>query len=168
MLLSLIEKCTLPGGKVMPEEDERVARLKTPEECEQFAVNVEARGKTDLAMSARRRAVELRALKHNAKTAAEREALEAVYAYERVLSGSKGKKITASRTWQMIKRHGIISAVERVVSRPTEAKGYTALVKMGMEDKAFEAVVLRHPEAFSVEAVSRSRDRLRELKGAEN
>src|SRR5882672_9281909 len=125
----------------MPDQDERVARLKTPQECEQFAINVEARGKPELALSARRRAVELLALSHNANGAAEREALEAVYAYERVLSGNRGKKIRATRTWQMIAKLGIIAAVERVVSRPSEAKGYTALVKMGMEDKAFEAVV---------------------------
>ena len=63
----------------------------------------------------------------------------------------------------MIAKHGIIQAVERVVSRPSEAKGYTALVKMGMEDKAFEAVVLRHPRVFSAMAVERSRERLNQL-----
>jgi hypothetical protein len=97
------------------------------------AVNVEARGKHELARFARRRGVELRALRHNANGAAEREALEAVYAYERVLSENSGKKIKASRTWQMIAWHGIIRAVERVVSRPSEAKGYNDLVKMRVE-----------------------------------
>ena len=76
--------------------DERVARLKTPDECEQFALNVQAR-LPDLARAARRRAVELRAAAHGATSAAEREALEAVYAYERVLSQKRGKKIRASR-----------------------------------------------------------------------
>ena len=60
--------------------DERIARLKAPEDCEQFAINVEERGKPDLAREARRRAVELRAATHGAETAAEREAFEAVYA----------------------------------------------------------------------------------------
>jgi hypothetical protein len=63
----------------------------------------------------------------------------------------------------MIKRRGIIPAVEHVVSRSQEAKGYIALVEMGMEDMAFEAVVLRHPEVLSADAVERSRIRLREL-----
>ena len=67
------------------------------------------------------------------------------------------------RTWQMIKRHGLIPAVELVVSRRKEAKGYTALVEMGREDMAFEAVVLRHPEVFSPGAVERSKERLRQL-----
>jgi hypothetical protein len=38
--------------------------------------------------------------------------------------------------------------------------GYAALLKMGMEDKAFEAVVLRRPGVFSAEAVRGSRERL--------
>jgi ribosomal protein L37AE/L43A len=53
--------------------DERIARLETPEGAEQFAINVEAMGLPDLALAARRRAVELRAAAHGAKTAAERE-----------------------------------------------------------------------------------------------
>lgn len=140
--------------------DERVARLKTPEDCEQFALNVQAK-LPDLAQAARRRAVELRASAHGAETAAEREALAAVYAYERVLSKKNGKKVRASRTWQMIERHGIIEAVERAVKRPADPAGYTALAEMGMQDLSFESVVVRHPDAFSPEAVARSDERLR-------
>jgi hypothetical protein len=141
--------------------DERVARLETPEECEQFVINVE-NGLPDLALAARRRAVELRAAQHGATTAAEREALQAVYAYERVLREKRGKTVRASRTWQMIKRHGIIPAVERVVKRRDVTSGYKALVEMGMPDFAFEAVVCRHPSVFSTEALKRSRERLEE------
>ena len=86
--------------------------------------------------------------------------MEAVYAYERALSQVKGKKIRASRTWPMIKKQGIIAAVERIVTRKNETTGYRVLVEMGMQDMAFEAVVLRHPDVFSVEAVEQSQSRL--------
>jgi hypothetical protein len=142
--------------------DERVARLNTPQECEQFAINVADR-LPELALAARRRAVELRAAMHGAATDAEREALQAVYACERVLSNRRGKTVRASRTWQMIKRHGIIKAVERAVDRPDVTAGYTALVEMGMPDFAFEAVVCRHPNVFTAEALKRSQERLKEL-----
>lgn len=145
----------------MVDMDESVARLKTPEECEQFSINVAERW-PDLARAAHRRAVELRAELHGAANDAEREALQAVYAYERVLSQKHGKTVHASRTWQMIKRHGIIKAVERAVDRPDETSGYTALIKMGMPDFAFEAVVCRHPTVFSDEALKRSQERMRE------
>ncbi len=144
-----------------PPADERVARLETPEECDQFALNVQDR-LPDLARGARRRAVELRAASHGAKTAAEQEALAAVYAYERVLSERRGRTVRATRTWQMIARHGIIGAVERAVNRPVDPVGYTALAEMGMQDLAFETVVLRHRDLFSPEAVARSSERLRD------
>ena len=141
--------------------DDRVARCDTPESCEQFAINVQGR-LPELAQAARRRAVELRAARYGATSPAELEAIQAVYAYERGLRTKHGKNVSASRTWQMIRRHGIIPAVEKVVSRDDDSTGYTILVEMGMSDFAFEAVVCRHPEVFSAEAVQRSQGRLAE------
>lgn len=103
---------------------------------------------------------------YGAETDAEREALEAIYAYEEVLSIMRGKKTRAVRTWQMLNRHGIIGAVERAVTSPRETQGYTALVEMGLEDNAFEHVVLRHPDLFSEQAVSTSRARIEQWRNA--
>ena len=147
--------------------DERVRKLKTPEQCEIFARNALKRDRPDLASEARLRAVELRAESHGAKSEAEKEALQAIYAYEEVLSQKNRKKTRASRTWQMIKRHGIIEAVERAVNRSAETQGYTSLVEMGLEEFAFEAVILRHPEVFSEAAVQRSKERLGEWGNSE-
>lgn len=140
--------------------DELITKLKTPEECIIFEKNVTERGRPDLALAARKRAVELRALQHGATTDVERECLEAVFAYEQVLSAKNGKKTRASRTWPMIERYGIIEAVERAVNRKDEAMGYTALVEMELESYAFEAVILRHPNSFSPSAVQRSQERV--------
>ena len=87
-------------------------RLATAEDCERLAKNVQESDPT-LAREARRRAVELRAATQGAKTVAEQEALRAVYAYEEGLTKKRGRRTRASRTWQMIDRHGIIGAVER-------------------------------------------------------
>jgi hypothetical protein len=139
-----------------------ISKLKNPEECAILEKNALDRGHTDLAIQARRRGIEMRAQAYGATRPAERECLEAVYAYERVLTEQRRRTTRASRTWQMIKRHGIIEAVERAVNRPTETSGYRALVEMGLEEYAFEAVILRHPNVFSAEAVERSRQRLAE------
>ena len=40
--------------------DDPIAKLKTPEDCERFAINVEEGGKPELALAARRRAIERR------------------------------------------------------------------------------------------------------------
>lgn len=140
--------------------DPRVEKLKTPKECETFMVNARAAGREDLAQEARRRAIELRATAYGANSTVEQQCLEAVYAYEEVLSAKQGRRVSASRTWQMIKRHGILKAVDRVVSRPDDAAGYTALIEMGLEKFAFEAVVVRHPDEFSFEAVEQSKVRV--------
>src|SRR4051812_6347970 len=102
-----------------------------PRRCGAVRHQRDAMGLYDLAFAARPRAVELRAAAHGAETDAEREALEAVYVYEKARSTPR-RKFHASRTWQMIDRCGIISAVERVVSRPDDSMGYEALVKAGM------------------------------------
>ncbi|MCH8544850.1 MAG: hypothetical protein LAT61_14910 [Alcanivorax sp.] len=140
--------------------DDRVKKLDTPEKCAIFAKNCIERGREDLAQEAKERALQLRAEAHGAETEAEREALEAVYAYEEVLSTRNGKRTRAGRTWQMIERHGIIGAVERAVNRPTETQGYTSLVEMGLEDYAFENVILRYPNLFSEQAVNISKARI--------
>jgi hypothetical protein len=145
--------------------DHRVLHLKTPEECESFAKNAERLGHPELAQQARRRAVELRAAAYGANSDAEREALEAIYAVEEILSQRNGRKTRASRTWQSIKRHGILQTVERVVSRRQPTDGYTALVEMGMDDFTFEAVVLRHRALFQPETIERAKTRIAERKG---
>lgn len=146
--------------------DDRVKKIDTPEKCEIFAKNCVEHGREDLAQEAKERAVQLRAEAYGAETQAEREALEAVYAYEEVLSTKNGKKTRAGRTWQMITRHGIIGAVERAVNRPTETQGYTALVEMSLENYAFENVILRHPCLFSEQAVQISRERIEQWRNS--
>ncbi len=141
--------------------DATIARLDTPEKLEQFAINVEPHSPAH-AQAARRRAVQLRAAQYGAETDIERECLEAIYAYERAESQIRGRKFRASRTWPMIERRGVIPAVEFVVTRRAETTGYRTLIEMGLQDMAFEAVVLRHPHAFSPEAVKASRERLRQ------
>lgn len=145
--------------------DETVRRLETPEECEQFIKNVQKKYPA-LALEARRKAVELRAAKHGVQTTVEQELLEAVYAYEEALSAKKGLKTRAARTWQMIERYGIIDAAERVVDRKDATLGYKTLIEMNMQDFAFEAVVLRHPNSFSQATVDRAKARIDESKNA--
>jgi hypothetical protein len=110
----------------------------------------------------RREIIESRARKHSPRNDAERDAYAAVYAYEEVKSTTK-RRFRANRTWQAIERHGIIQAVERLVTRATETEGYRARVAAGLEEMAFEAVILRHPEVFSTEAVAAASERMARL-----
>lgn len=137
-----------------------IPKFRTPESYEQFAINVQEKS-PERAKEARRRAIELRAELHGAKTQVEREALEAVFAYERMLFLKHGKQQRAAYTWRSIEKNGIIGAVERAVKK--ESPGYQLLVENGLQDKILEAVVVRHPEAFQPETVETCRRRLERL-----
>lgn len=142
----------------------QVAKLSSVKDCEILARNAERQSRPDIAAWARKRAIQIRAATLGADSDVQRECIEAVLAYEDARSRINGKRTPASRTWPMIRRHGAVEAIERVVKRPSDAAGYTALVEMGLEDYSFEAVVLRHPTSFSAEAIERSRNRLDSLR----
>ena len=140
--------------------DHRVERLRTPAECEIFAKNATALKRPDLALEARRKAVDMQASTHETTSPVEVEAFASVYALEALLTRKNGKKTRASATWLAIKRYGIIEAVQRAVSRPPEQDSYKTLLEMGFGDLAFEALVVRHAASFSEEAVRVSKDRM--------
>ena len=142
--------------------DKRIQNITTLEDCSRFAANATRLGRPDLADEARKRAVELRAESYGADTDAEKECLQAIYAYEEVLSDKNGCRTSDARTRQMIKRHGILKAAERAVNRDQETAGYKALTEMGLQEFAFEAVILRHPDLFSPDVVAISKLRLQE------
>lgn len=140
-----------------------ITKCSSPEGYEQYARNVEAMKLPDWeekAREAHRQAVRMRAEERGAKTDAERECLEAIFAYEWTLFKKHGRRQRASYTWRMVDERGIIPAVEHTVTRPKVTTGYQALVAEGMQKMAFEAVVLRHQNLFSADAVRMSRERM--------
>lgn len=141
--------------------DYRVERLRTPAECESFAKNALARHHPELALQARRKAIDLQVSTHETGSAVEAEGLAAVYAYEALLTRRKGKKTRATATWQAVKRYGIIEAVQRALKNPPpDEPGAVTLRDIGLEDLTFEALVIRHEASFSAAAIEVSKARL--------
>jgi len=140
--------------------DYRIERLRTPAECESFAKNALTRHHPELALQARRRAIDLQVSTHETGSAVEAEGLAAVYAYEALLTRRNGKKTRATATWQAVRRHGIIEAVQRALNRPPDEPGAVTLRDLGLEDLAFEALVMRHEASFSAAAIEVSKARL--------
>ena len=139
--------------------DPRVERLKTPQECEAFICNARARGEDLLVKEAHRRAVARRTDAYGPKSPLERECVEAIYAYEEVMSTRNGRRIPATRIWQNVRKLGPFTAIDKAVSRPENESTYAALVELGLEQLAFEAVVVGHPQEFSFDAVEQSKAR---------
>ena len=142
--------------------DERINRLKTAGECAIFSKNAAARGFPELANRAERRAVELQAATHEVRNETERAAFEAVYAYERMLTKTAGKKTRATSIWNIVRRLGIVEAVQRTVNRDPEVERYMTLKATGMDDLAFESVVAKHPAEFAQDTVATANARLAE------
>ena len=140
--------------------DHRVERLRTPAECVIFARNAVGKKRPDLALEANRKAVNLNVATHEGTTALEADGLATVYAHEALLAHRNGKKMRATRTWQDIKQHGIVSAITKAVSRPAHTDNRVALRELGLEDLTFEAFVLRHEASFSPAVVQASKERL--------
>lgn len=143
--------------------DTRISKLTTVDQCRAFEENAARLNQSELAKQARIRLLEIRAGQHGDLSPAERDCLQAVIAYEETLFRKNGRRTAASRTWQMIKRVGILAAAERAVSRPIETAGFRNLVEMGLQEYAFEAVILRHRDSFGPEAVRVSKERLEHL-----
>lgn len=148
-------------GKTKSSVEEIVARLKTPQDCDAVSINAIEGNRPEVVIAAQRKKIELLAEQYgDAHTEAEKECIKAVYAYEEALTTKNGKKTRATYTWRGIRKNGILKAVDKAVSKKTETKGYAELMKMGLQDMAFEAVVLKYPSLFSDEAVQRSKERL--------
>ena len=137
----------------------QIAKLRTVADCEQLARNAGAE-RPDIAAAARKRLIELRAIEYGAESAAELDCLKALYAYEEVLRDRHGRRQPASYTRRMFKEHGVLKAVDLLVSKKKETAGYAALIEVGLHDYAFEAVVVRHPTLFSPIAVAQSTARM--------
>jgi hypothetical protein len=67
--------------------------------------------------------------------------------------GSKMVKKPATYTWRAITNHGIIGAIDRIVSNGKQTLGFIYLSKLGLKDYSFEAIVLKYPDVFSNIAV---------------
>lgn len=138
--------------------DETIGKLQSPEECIRLAGIF-----TEFANQARQRAIELRAKSHSSITNVETELFKVLYAYEEVLSKKNARRTRASRTWQMVKKYGIVGAAGRAVNREIDPQGYKVLVEMGVEKLTFEQVIIDHPDAFTQDIVTRAKERLNKL-----
>jgi hypothetical protein len=137
----------------------RITRLKTRDECDQFIKNVEGT-RPDLAQAARRRAVDLQVAADDAATSPVlRDIRGALYAYEEVLFLKHGKRLRANHTRRAFGNHGDIGAVERIVLKP-DSEGLANMEAASMFDWTFEAVVARNSEHFSEAANAAARAKL--------
>lgn len=80
--------------------------------------------------------------------------------YEDVKTKQHGKPYRANRTWPMFTRHGILGAVERLVTARRTPDGFVTLTNAGFHDQTIEALVLHYAPLFRPQIVDRATARL--------
>ncbi|MFC3637957.1 hypothetical protein ACFONL_11340, partial [Camelimonas fluminis] len=90
----------------------------------------------------------------------EREFWVAIAAVEELLTLKNGRRTRASRTHTKVGKVGVLKTIEDWALAKGPTTGFRQLVESGMHDLTGEAIVLRHPEQFSVAAVAAARQRL--------
>jgi len=140
--------------------DQRIARLKTPQDARQFAKNARRLGHPELEAEALQRSRELQAIEQGFISPAEQAIAVALYAYEEEQSRVKGRTFRAHRTRQMLERHGALVAAERMVLNRQPSTGFGVLEEAGLQELSFEAIVSRFPDEFSPDAIAAAHARL--------
>lgn len=84
--------------------------------------------------------------------------------YSRLLSRRRGVKGVGSRVYQMLRRHGAVGTLERLVARPTE--GLEFLKSIDRLDLSAEKIALdpRFRSILTEDILSRARDNLHKLR----
>jgi len=139
--------------------DHTVARLENSEECEQFAINVAAKH-PELALEARRRSIHFMASTHGEVTEVEFAGLQAIHASEQAIRKLYGRKGVGLRPWPIVKKLGILPALEKLAADTRMAKvSAAALVEVGMEDMTYDSVIQKYPDSFTPVAVNAAKRR---------
>jgi len=94
------------------------------------------------------------------ETPLEQEFWAAVRAAEELASAKNGKTTRLIRTRQKVARVGIKRCLEDWAFHKGTTQGFDILVDGGHPELTGEAIVIRHPEEFSAEAVEAARARL--------
>lgn len=87
---------------------------------------------------------------------------QTINAFEQTLSDERGKTIRLSRTRQKVARVGVIETLKDWAVGSSRTEGFDMLLERGMPEYTGEAIVLRHPEAFTPEVRDAAKRRLDE------
>ncbi|ARC88052.1 hypothetical protein [Rhodovulum sp. MB263] len=143
---------------------ERIAILDDPEKLRRFIDNAGRLGAVAVEQAAFRRLCEI--LPSARRGTVEHDVWRSIHALEEMLKAERGTTVRLSRTRQKISKDGEVKTVMDLVLRATPSEGFQMLIDRGHPELLFEAVVLRHPEAFGDDVRQAANDRLGNAGGA--
>lgn len=120
--------------------------------------NAEKAGMSDLVLHCQVRIAQLAGQEYD--EALDREFWTAVAAAEEIATQKNGKTTRLSRTRQKVKRVGVVKCLIDWALDPSTTQGFSILVDGGRPELTGEAIVVRHADKFSTEAVNSARAKL--------
>lgn len=137
-----------------------IASCGDPEKLRQLAANAHTQGNEAVREAARRRLYQV--LPSERPGTVEYDVWQSIHALEDTLTHERGKTVRLNRTRQKIKRDKEIQTVaDLVLKRASE--GFHMLVERNLPELTFEAVAIRHPEAFDQRVREAAAARLRQI-----
>jgi hypothetical protein len=142
---------------------DQIAILEDPRKLRALMKNARTRAAPEVEAAARRRLSLV--LAQDRPDAAEPDSVEealwqAIHAMEEVRSEDAGKTIRLSYLRRDVDKLGVVTAVDKLVSKPGASERYGDLMARGLPELTAEAVVLRFADAFSETAVTQARERV--------
>ncbi len=132
--------------------------LDDPKLVRNLLVNAQRANREDLVLKCQVRLAQLEGKRY--QTALEQEFWAAVRAAEELASAKNGRTTRLTRTRQKAARAGIKRCLEDWAFHSGTTQGFDILVDGGHPELTGEAIVLRHSQEFSPEAVAAARERL--------
>lgn len=129
-----------------------------PEKLRKLMINAKRLGHAEYAVEIQLRIAELAGLSFSDPI--EREFWTAVACAEEFKTAENGKTTRLSRTRQKHKRVGAVQCLSDWALDPEVTDGFRILLAAGRPDLTGEAIVLRHPDVFSAEALASARLKL--------
>jgi hypothetical protein len=132
--------------------------LKDPQLVRNLLANAQRAGRDDLVFACQVRLAKLEGAKY--ETPIEREFWAAISAAEEIATQRNGRTTRLNRTRQKVARVGIMKCLEDWAFQKGMTQGFDILVQGGHPELTGEAIVVRHAEDFSDDAVQAAKKRL--------
>ncbi len=129
-----------------------IKNIKLVKLCKVYEKNAIGRGYYDLAKQARQRSVEIRVQEYGSKNNVEFQCLSALFSYDDAMY-KYDKTAYKGKILPIIKKYGIVRAVENLINHLYEPNYFKILIEMGLEAHSIESVVVNFPIVFSTTAV---------------
>lgn len=84
----------------------------------------------------------------------------AIAAVEQALLEERGKAVRATRTRQMVRKHGVVGTLGKLVAAKADDDGFDQMIARDMPELTGEAVVIKHSEAFTPDIIAAACARL--------